>query len=239
MSSSAAETALLAQMSRLAPPGVRLGCRLIRQGDEALLLPEEAAVLPARRPAARRASGTARALARDLLAADGMGCMGIGRSPAGAPLWPDGFTGSLAHDDEMAVAAIARTADIPSLGIDVEPAEPLPDEIAPLVLMPADVLAGVDPRLATRLLFSAKEAVYKAAYPLDGKVLGYEDISVDLAHGEALVANGRRMRLSACLLPRIVVLAVATTAQPLSLSWASAGGGQPDTVLRGDLDQFG
>jgi len=144
-----------------------------------------------------------------------MGCMGIGRSPAGAPLWPDGFAGSLAHDDEMAVAAIARTADIPSLGIDVEPAEPLPDEIAPLVVMPADVLAGVDPRLATRLLFSAKEAVYKAAYPLDGKVLGYEDISVDIARGEALVANGRRMQLSACLLPRIVILAVATTAQPI------------------------
>jgi len=65
MSRSAAETALLAQMSRLTPPGVRLGCRLIRQGDDALLLPEEATVLPARRPAARRASGTARALARD------------------------------------------------------------------------------------------------------------------------------------------------------------------------------
>ena len=41
MSGCAAETALLAQMNRLALPAVRLGCRLIRDGDEALLLPEE------------------------------------------------------------------------------------------------------------------------------------------------------------------------------------------------------
>lgn len=215
MSDSAAETALLAQMNRLAPPAVRLGCRLIRDGDEALLLPEEAAALPARRLAARRASGAARALVRGLLAAEGMTCVAIGRGPAGDPLWPAGFAGSLAHDDEMAVAAFARKVDIPSLGIDVEPAEPLPDEIAALAVMPGDVLAGVDPRLAARLLFSAKEAVYKAAYPLDGEILGYEHIGVDLARGEAMTESGRRMRLSFCLLPRIVVLAAAED-QPAS-----------------------
>ncbi|WP_119255742.1 4'-phosphopantetheinyl transferase family protein [Shinella zoogloeoides] len=215
MSDSAAETALLAQMERLAPPAVRLGCRLIRAGDEALLLPEEAAALPARRLAARRSSGAARALARGLLAVEGMTSAAIGRGPAGEPLWPTGFTGSLAHDDEMAVAAVARKADIASLGIDVEPAEPLPDEIAALAVMPGDVLGGIDPRLAARLLFSAKEAVYKATYPLDEEILGYEHIGVDLARREAMTARGRRMRLSFCLLPRIVVLAVAED-QPAS-----------------------
>ena len=144
-----------------------------------------------------------------------MTSVAIGRGPAGDPLWPAGFAGSLAHDDEMAVAAIARKADIPSLGIDVEPAEPLPDEIAALAVMPGDVLAGVDPRLATRLLFSAKEAVYKAAYPLDRVVLGYEHIGIDLARGKAMTASARRMRISFCLLPRIVVLAIAED-QPAS-----------------------
>lgn len=215
MSDSAAETALLAQMERLAPPAVRLGCRLIRAGDEALLLPEEATVLPARRLVARRASGAARALARGLLAAEGMTSVAIGRGPAGDPLWPAGFAGSLAHDDEMAVAAVARKADIALLGIDVEPAEPLPDEIAALAVTPGDVLEGVDPRLAARLLFSAKEAVYKATYPLDEEILGYEHIGVDLARREAMTARGRRMRLSFCLLPRLVVLAVAED-QPAS-----------------------
>lgn len=219
MNGSAAETALLAQMNRLAPPAVRLGCRRIREGDEALLLPEEAAMLPARRPAARRASGAARALVRHLLAAEGLAAAAIGRGPAGDPVWPAGFTGSIAHDDEVAVCAIARKADIPSLGIDIEPAEPLPDEIAALAVTPGDILAGTDPRLATRLLFSAKEAVYKAVYPLDGEVLEYEHIRIDLARGKAITASGRSLRLSFCLLPRIVVLAIADR-QPMRGSTA-------------------
>ncbi|WP_026792040.1 4'-phosphopantetheinyl transferase family protein [Pleomorphomonas oryzae] len=210
MNDKADETALRAEMGRLALPGIRVGCRIIRDGDEALLLPEEAAAIPARHPAARRASGTARALARHLLALEGIEAVPIGRSSAGAPLWPSGFVGSIAHDEEMAVAAIARRADTLSLGIDTEPAEPLPDDVASLVAIPGDVLAGIAPRLATRLLFSAKEAVYKATYPLDGEVLGYEHITVDLARCEAVTANGRRIRLSHSLFPRIVVLAVAT-----------------------------
>ena len=217
MSGSAEETALLAAMEKLAPPGVRLGCRLIRKGDETLLLPEEARALPARQPAARRESGTARALARQLLALEGVDAVPIGRSPTGAPLWPAGFTGSLAHDDEMAAAAIARKTGISSLGIDVEPAEPLPGDIAAIVTMPGDVLTGVDARLATRILFSAKEATYKAVHPLDGEILGYEHISADLSQGEALAANGRRVRLCFCLSPRIVVLAVAADSQPASM----------------------
>ena len=197
-------------MRRLAPPSVRLGCRLIRQGDEALLLAEETAAIPARQPVARRASGTARALARHLLTLEGLEDAPIGRSSAGAPLWPKGFIGSLAHDEEMAVAAIARHVDALSLGIDVEPAEPLPDDIADLVKCRGDVLADVAPHLATRLLFSAKEAVYKAAYPLDREILGYEHITVDFARGEALTTSGRRMRLSWIASPRMVVLAEAT-----------------------------
>lgn len=210
MTDNPAETELKAEMRQLAPPTIRLGCQLIRQGDEALLLPEEAAAIPARQPVARRASGTARALARHLLGLEGVEDAPIGRSSAGAPLWPHGFIGSLAHDEEMAVAAIARNVDALSLGIDVEPAEPLPGDIADLVKCPGDVLADVASHLATRLLFSAKEAVYKAAYPLDQQILGYEHITVDFARGQAMTASGRRMRLSWILRPRIVVLAEAT-----------------------------
>lgn len=201
--------ALLAEITRLAPPGVRIGCRAIRDGDENLLLPREARTIPSHRLHARRASGAARMIARQLLALEGVEDPVIERSASGAPLWPAGITGSLAHDDVMAVAVVARRAGIFSLGIDVEPAEPLPDEVAAIVPTPGDVLAGIDQPLAFRLLFSAKEAVYKASYPLDGKILGYEHIAVDLQGREAVTATGRRARLSFCLSPRVVVLAVA------------------------------
>ncbi|UDL86997.1 4'-phosphopantetheinyl transferase superfamily protein [Mesorhizobium sp. PAMC28654] len=194
-------------MAAMAPSGVRIGCRLIREGDEAHLLPDEARSIPARQPAMRRASGAARWIAHGLLADIGFNDFAILRTPSGAPAWPQGITGSLAHDDEMAVAAVAPISQISSLGIDVEPAQPLPDDIFAIVGTGADVTGAVDRHLAGRILFSAKEAVYKAVYPLDRQILGYEDIAVDLNAGFATTKTGRRARLAYCIAPRVVALA--------------------------------
>ncbi|MER8752480.1 4'-phosphopantetheinyl transferase superfamily protein [Mesorhizobium sp. M1050] len=195
----------------LAPIGVRVGCRVIRDGDEGHLLPEEARSIPARQPAMRRASGAARWIAHGLLAELGMNGVASPRAPTGAPVWPDGITGSLAHDDDMAVAAVAPIGHIASLGIDVEPAQPLPDEIFALVTIPADRTDAADRHLAGRILFCAKEAVYKAVYPLDREVLGYEDITVDLNAGQATTKTGRKVSLAYCVAPRVVVLAFVET----------------------------
>ncbi|RUW88212.1 4'-phosphopantetheinyl transferase superfamily protein [Mesorhizobium sp. M7A.F.Ca.US.010.02.1.1] len=201
------EIALAEAIAAIAPSGVRIGCRLIRDGDDAHLLPGEAHSIPARQPGMRRASGAARWIAHGLLAELGVGDVAILRSPTGAPVWPDGITGSLAHDDDMAVAAIAPIGDIASLGIDVEPAQPLPDDILALVTTPADRTDAADRHLAGRILFAAKEAVYKAVYPLDRKVLGYEDITIDLNAGCATTKTGRKASLAYCVAPRVVVLA--------------------------------
>ncbi|MBN9236617.1 MULTISPECIES: 4'-phosphopantetheinyl transferase family protein [Phyllobacteriaceae] len=194
-------------MAAIAPPGVGVGCRSIRDGDEAHLLPEEAGSIPARRPAMRRASGAARWIAHSLLSNIGINDFPVLRSPSGAPVWPDGISGSLAHDDEMAVAAVASITDVGSLGIDVEPAIALPDEIAALVATSIDVVGAVDRQLAGRILFAAKEAVYKAVYPLDHEILDYGDIAIDLSASRATTTTGRRATLAYCLAPRIVVLA--------------------------------
>ncbi|TPN13626.1 4'-phosphopantetheinyl transferase superfamily protein [Mesorhizobium sp. B2-3-3] len=201
------EGALLEAMAAIAPEGVRTGCRLIRDADETHLMPGEARSIPARQPAMRRASGAARWIAHGLLTEIGMGDVAIPRAPTGAPVWPAGITGSLAHDDEMAVAAVAPVGRVASLGIDVEPAQPLPDDILAIVSTEADRMGTADRRLAGRILFCAKEAVYKAAYPLDRQILGYEDIAVDLDAGRATTRTGRKVSLAYCVAPRVVVLA--------------------------------
>ena len=198
---------LLAAMVAMAPTGVRIGSRAIREGDENHLLPQEARSIPSRQPLMRRASGAARWIARGLLADMGLNGVAVLRASSGAPVWPPGIIGSLAHDDEMAVAAVAPVSQIASLGIDVEPAHPLPDDIFALVATGADRTDPVDRHLAGRILFSAKEAVYKAVYPLDREVLGYEDIVVDLTTGAAMTRTGRGARLVYCVAPRVVVLA--------------------------------
>ncbi|WP_245235436.1 4'-phosphopantetheinyl transferase family protein [Mesorhizobium erdmanii] len=201
------EVSLAQALAAIAPGGVYAGCRLIREGDEAHLLPQEARSIAARQPATRRASGAARWIAHRLLADIGIGDIAIPRAPSAAPVWPEGMIGSLAHDDDMAVAAIARIADIGALGIDVEPALPLPDDIFALVATTADRMETADRPLAGRILFAAKEAVYKAVYPLDREVLGYEDIAVDLDAGGATTRTGRKVSLAYCIAPRVVVLA--------------------------------
>ena len=179
----------------------------MRDADETHLLPEEARSIPARQPAVRRASGAARWIAHGLLAELGINDVAIPRAPSGAPVWPEGITGSLAHDDEMAVAAVAPVGHVASLGIDVEPALALPDDILALVAIPADRTDAADRHLAGRILFAAKEAVYKAVYPLDREILDYEDIAVDLNTGSATTKTGRKLSLAYCVAPRVVVLA--------------------------------
>jgi len=206
-------------MNGIAPEGVRVGCRSIRDGDEACLLPQEAHSIPSRHPARRRASGAARRVAHGLLAEHGLNDVAILRASSGAPVWPMGMTGSLAHDEEMAVAAVATlSAKIGSIGIDVEPATALPDDIFALVATRDDVTDAVEPSLAGRVLFAAKEAVYKAVYPLDHNMLDYHDIAVDLNAGHAMTSTGRRVSLTYCIAPRVVALALVRGSAPVGFA---------------------
>jgi 4'-phosphopantetheinyl transferase EntD len=199
---------LRAAVAGLAPPDVAIGCTAIRPADATCLLPEERRSLTTRDAAALRASGAARRLARGLFVRLGFPETAIGRGPSGAPVWPWGLTGSLAHDDAVAVAAVARASGIRSRGIDVEPAAPLPEDLLPLVVTAADRTGGLDSALWARLLFAAKEAVYKAAHPLDGLILDFDDIAVDFPAAQARTRTGHRMRLAWCTAPRIVTLAL-------------------------------
>jgi 4'-phosphopantetheinyl transferase EntD len=194
-------------MASAAPENVRFGCRVIGEGDGVLLLPGEAVSLRARSPVLRRASGAARWLAHGLMADFGISGHALIRKPSGEPAWPEGLTGSLAHDDEMAVAAVARLSDTGSIGIDIEPAQPLPEDVFALVTADTDSTAGTDRELAGRILFSIKEAVYKAVYPLDQEMLEFADIAVDLIAGRAATRTGRTVDVSYCVQAHIVAFA--------------------------------
>ncbi|MET3614879.1 4'-phosphopantetheinyl transferase EntD [Rhizobium aquaticum] len=204
---SAEERALDEVLAAILPPGIHADCRVIRDGDQALLLPDEAASITSKRNPMRDASGAARHVARGLLNQAGLAVAPLMKSPDGAPVWPLGVVGSMAHDDDFAVAAVASAASFSGLGIDVEPGEPLAEDVAAIVRMPGDVLDGVEERLASRLLFAAKEAVYKAVFPRDNVILDFEDVVIDFTRGEGRTRTGRNVKLVYILKPRIVVLA--------------------------------
>jgi 4'-phosphopantetheinyl transferase EntD len=168
----------------------RLVARRIAAGDEAAF-PDLGEPL-----ARRRASGAARIAAREALAAlGGPADAALPRAPGGFAIWPEDFVGSLAHDEEIAVAAVARAGDLAALGVDVEPAEPLPGDVAEIVLLPSERRACAADPVLSRAIFAAKEAVYKAINPLDGSQLEYEDIEVDVLASRAQLADGRALGL--------------------------------------------
>jgi enterobactin synthetase component D / holo-[acyl-carrier protein] synthase len=133
----------------------------------------------------RREFTTARACARAALAKLGLPAVPIVPGPRGAPQWPAGVVGSITHCDGYRACAVARESDILTVGVDAEPHDRLPDgvleavSLAPERTRLAELTAVVPGVCWDRLLFCAKESVYKAWFPLTGRWLGFEDACVD------------------------------------------------------------
>jgi 4'-phosphopantetheinyl transferase EntD len=165
----------------------------------------------------RREFTTGRGLARDALARLGVPAQAIPRGERGEPLWPDGVVGSITHCAGYRACAVARSGDLAALGIDAEPDEPLPPGILEAIARPEErrAIARVN---WDRVLFSAKESVFKTWFPLTGEWLGFEDATL------ALRDDGT---FSAKLLQRSVTLdgrwlcqgGFAMTAIALSRTW--------------------
>ncbi len=193
----------------LEPYSLLVTARRIRPGDEAAFADSR----PGAQIEPRRASGAVRIAARSLLGELGVGgAAPLPRSASGAPVWPAGIIGSLAHDETFALAAAARRGRLVGLGVDIEPAEPLPEDVDDLILSDAERVETGGDRVAQRLVFVAKEAVYKAIHPLDGTWLDFPDIEIRLAEKVATLRDGRRLRLIPFAGERLIAVALAEAA---------------------------
>jgi len=198
---------LTSALEDIAMPGVLIDHQMIADGDEFALLPEEHSAFARSVVKVQRASGAARIVARGLMQRLGISPQPVLKATAGMPQWPDGIVGSLAHDSTVAVAALARRADFLSIGVDIEPAEGLDPGLLDLVATERERAEISNSPLQGRLLFAIKEAVYKAAYPLDGVFLDHHDVEVNFAARTAAVRQGRTVPFRFSLASHIAVLA--------------------------------
>ncbi|MFF9843389.1 4'-phosphopantetheinyl transferase [Streptomyces sp. NPDC020422] len=135
----------------------------------------------------RREYVTVRHCARQALAELGLPPVAILSGAHREPLWPAGVLGSITHCDGYRAAALAREGSVASVGIDAEPHAPLPEGVAGVIARPEERAelarwAGERPGVCwDRVLFSAKESVYKAWFPLARRWLGFEDATVRFA----------------------------------------------------------
>jgi len=158
--------------------------------DPAPLFPVEAAAVAGAVEKRRQEFATVRLCARDALAVLGVPAVPLPPGPGGAPTWPPGVVGSLTHCAGYRAAAVARATDLAGLGIDAEPDEPLPAGVLDLVSDPGERAAlPTGGPCWDRLLFCAKEALYKAWFPLTGRWLGFEEARVTLGSDGTFTAH--------------------------------------------------
>ncbi len=147
------------------------------------LWPTEAATLTRAIPKRRAEYAAGRRAARAAMVDLGRPAAAIPQGSDRAPLWPAGMTGSIAHCDTCCIAAVARIDDCTTLGIDVEQATALDADLIAIICTPTeqDWLASQPaPGLCAKMIFSAKEAVYKAQYPLTGQVIGFDAVTLTM-----------------------------------------------------------
>jgi enterobactin synthetase component D len=108
----------------------------------------------------------------------------VGRDAGGAPLWPAGMTGSITHTDDFVSAAVARTREVWSLGIDSEHVigAARANVVSTTIAWPCEQAharqAGCDRLEALTLIFSAKEAIFKCLYPLVRQFFDFHDARI-------------------------------------------------------------
>jgi len=183
-------------LERILPASARVAAT--SEDLDVALYPEEETIVGRAVEKRRREFTTARACAREALAQLGQRPQAIPSGRRGEPLWPAGIVGSITHCEGYRACAVARAGDLVTVGVDAEPNQPLPDGLLEDIALPEErewlrYLARQSPETHwDRLLFSIKESVYKAWFPLAERWLGFED---------ALVAIDRqRERFSAHLL---------------------------------------
>ncbi|MFF9274415.1 4'-phosphopantetheinyl transferase family protein [Streptomyces griseosporeus] len=161
------------------------------------LLPAEARLMTGAGEKRRRDFAGVRVCARRALRTLGHAPVPLLPGPRGEPRWPDGVVGSLTHCAGYRAAAVARPGPgLAGVGIDAEPHAPLDADVLEMVASPAErahlaLLARTRPGVHWgRLLFSVKEAVFKAWYPAARCELGFLEAEVRFTPGGPPSAKG-------------------------------------------------
>ncbi|MGH3900034.1 MAG: 4'-phosphopantetheinyl transferase family protein [Pseudonocardiaceae bacterium] len=153
---------------------------------DAVLYPQEEAVISRAVEKRRREFRTVRHCARQALRELGLPPAAVLPGEHREPLWPPGIVGSMTHCAGYRAAAVARRRDLLTVGIDAEPHQPLPSGVLEAIAL-ADEQIRIGELIAAhgashwdRILFCAKETVYKAWFPLTQRWLGFHDATVTI-----------------------------------------------------------
>ena len=174
-------------LATLFPADVAVAVEPIVPGREASLWPGEARQIAGSVPVRVAEFAAGRAAARRALGMLGQPPAAIATDPDRAPIWPPGIGGSIAHNKTLAVAVLRIGAP---LGVDIEEDTALESELWPVICTPEDLatLPEVDRGRYVRHVFAAKEAAYKAQFPITASLFGFGTLAIRL-DGDSFTAR--------------------------------------------------
>jgi 4'-phosphopantetheinyl transferase EntD len=128
-----------------------------------------------------------------MLAAEGLRQFNIPAAaiPQGAmkePIWPHGVMGSISHTTDVCMLAMASSNDYEGLGIDLETRPAEFSELERMILRQDErrhrESGGLDRDDRVRLVFSAKESVYKAIHAHVGRFVDFQEVRIELSRDQ-------------------------------------------------------
>lgn len=137
----------------------------------------------------------------------------------GSPAWPARVVGSMTHCAGYRAAAVASAHRYASVGIDLEPAVPLSAAVRAFIVRAEEERCVRGELCLSKVLFSAKESVFKVWYPLGVRGVDLRDISVALEPASAV--GGKTEDARGTFTARIPQ---EPTAPPLRGDWVIGGG---------------
>ncbi|MBT8442297.1 MAG: 4'-phosphopantetheinyl transferase superfamily protein [Gammaproteobacteria bacterium] len=150
---------------------------------EFVLLGAERDQLVAMATGRRREFIHGRSCARLALAGLGHADCPVPSGPQRAPVWPDGVVGSISHCGDAAAAAVAHRNGIGGIGLDLEAREELDRNLLPMICRPRE-LATIETSdiglLLAKLIFSAKESVFKCIWPQVRHFVDFLDVEIEI-----------------------------------------------------------
>jgi 4'-phosphopantetheinyl transferase EntD len=168
------------QLTRMFPSTV--SCVFSARPPESFaLLGEEINAAATMSPSRQREFSHGRMCARQALAALGLPDCTVPTEPSRAPRWPDKIAGSISHCGDYAAAVAARTADCPGLGIDLEKDTAIDSALSGIICRTEEYQLiqsiGQYPT-ATKLIFSAKESIFKCIWPSVQRFVDFQEIEI-------------------------------------------------------------
>lgn len=146
------------------------------------LFDDEAALIARARPERIAEFTAGRSAAREAMRHLGYAPKPVLATSDRAPIWPQGLTGSISHCADWCIAVLVRDSHARSLGIDIEEDRPLPGDLLDEICSQSEIaqLQEAGHLAAAMRIFCAKEAAYKAQYPLTRTLFGFDRLDVTL-----------------------------------------------------------